>query len=1047
METGLYEQLINKVIELKINRLDVDIFYINTTPIDKSEASKVLSQYLSQVIQYALNQLSGKDSLEQQIKISNRVIKLLSEEIADSDIDENIITAEANILTAILSKLNADYSDFKSHVKEITPYTRLSHSELFTGNNAGISLESEIKKEILSSDKVSFLVSFIKWTGIRIFEKELIEFTNRGGELKIITTSYMGATDLKAVQFLSSLKNTEIKVSYNTSNERLHAKAYLFHRNTGFHTGYIGSSNLSRSALTNGLEWNIKLTTQEVSHLIEKFQKTFETYWQDREFERFTIEQHSEKLGQALKQERYGTKSSFNATTLFDIKPYSYQLEILEKLQTERLVHNRTKNLVVAATGTGKTVISAFDFKQFYRKNPEAKLLFVAHRKEILQQAQATFQGVLKDNNFGELWVGGIQPEQFKHVFASVQTLNNQIDSLNLDSNYYDFIIIDEVHHIKANSYRPILNKFNPNILLGLTATPERMDGADILEDFCGVIAAEIRLAEALNRKLLCPFQYFGITDSIDLSNLEWRNGKYVPSELTKLYTQDDRRVRDIINSIDKYQNNLHQTKTLGFCVSQEHAEYMAEKFHLAGLKAAYLVSSNSQQRHKLRQQFIHGEINYLFVVDIFNEGVDIPEIDTVLFLRPTESLTVFLQQLGRGLRLSEDKDCLTVLDFVGNARSEYDFESKFRAMIGKTNTSVQKELKDDFPHLPLGCSIVLEKKAKEIILHNIKNATSYRKNQLINKIKNFKNQTDLPLTLKNFINLNHVPLEVLYKRDCWTRLLYLAGKHQEFDSKYEKDINRAILNKWLVCDSFSYLSFILSLAKNHFQVNVSALSDIEKQMALMLHYDVWLEKHPFKTLEQSIQAIGTNKFLVNEIIEVLELLIDKIDHLEQDIGLPYQQPLKVHSRYTRDQILTAFGFSTFDKKSHNREGVALNKETNTELLFIDLHKSEEDYSPTTLYNDYAINDVLLHWQSQNATRPDIGKGLDYVNHKEIGRHILIFIRPHKRDEYGLTMGYHFLGSAEMVDTYGSKPMNITWRLQEPMPAYLLKESAKLAVG
>jgi superfamily II DNA or RNA helicase len=1047
METGLYEQLINKVIELKISQLNIDTFYVDTTPLDKSEASKVLSQYLSQVIQYALNQLSGNDSLEKQIKISNRIIELLNEEISDAEIDENIINTEANILTAILSKLNADYSDFKSHVKEITPYTRLSHSELFTGNNAGISLESEIKKEILSSDKVSFLVSFIKWTGIRIFEKELIEFTNRGGQLKIITTSYMGATDLKAVQFLSELKNTEIKVSYNTSNERLHAKAYLFHRNTGFHTGYIGSSNLSRSALTNGLEWNIKLTTQEVSHIIEKFQKTFETYWQDREFERFELEQHSEKLGQALKQERYGTKSSFNATTLFDIKPYSYQLEILEKLQTERLVHNRTKNLVVAATGTGKTVISAFDFKQFYRKNPEAKLLFVAHRQEILQQAQATFQGVLKDNNFGELWVAGYKPERNNHVFASVQTLNNQIESLYLDSDYYDFIIVDEVHHIAACSYRPILNHFHPKILLGLTATPERMDRADILEDFCGVIAAEIRLAEALNRKLLCPFQYFGITDSVDLSKAEWRNGKYISSELTRIYTENDHRVRDIINSIDKYQNDIHNTRTLGFCASQEHAQYMAEKFNLAELNADYLISENNHLRHDIRQKFIQGTINYLFVVDIFNEGIDIPEIDTVLFLRPTESLTVFLQQLGRGLRLSEGKDCLTVLDFVGNARSEYDFETKFRAMIGKTNTSVQKELKDDFPHLPLGCSIVLEKKAKELILANIKNATSFHKNHLIQKIKNFQHQTDLPLTLKNFINLNHVPLEVLYDRDCWARLLYLASVEREFDSTYEKDINRAILKKWLTCDSYSYLNFILNLARNDFQIKFSTLSDNEQIMALMLHYDVWLEKHPFKTLEQSIQAIGTNKALVKEIIEVLELLIDNIDHLEQDIELPYQQPLKVHSRYTRDQILTAFGFSTFEKKSHNREGVALNKETNTELLFIDLYKSEEDYSPTTLYNDYAINDVLLHWQSQNATRPDVGKGLDYINHKIIGRHILIFIRPYKRDEYNLTMGYHFLGTAEMVKSNGSKPMNITWRLREPMPAYLLKESAKLAVG
>ncbi|MCB1593497.1 MAG: DUF3427 domain-containing protein [Xanthomonadales bacterium] len=1047
METGLYEQLINKVIAQKLNLLDRDKFYINKIALDKTEASKVLSQYLSRVIHYALNQIQGKNSLEKQLKISNKIIKVLNKEISDAEIDENIIATEANILNALYEKLNADFTDFKSYLKEITPYTRLSHSELFTGNHAGISLESEIKKEILSSDKISFLVSFIKWTGIRIFENELKEFTNRGGQLKIITTSYMGATDLKAIEFLSSLKNTEIKVSYNTKNERLHAKAYLFYRNTGFHTGYIGSSNLSRSALTNGLEWNIKLTTQEVSHLIDKFQKTFQTYWQDSEFESFKYTDHSEKLKIALRSEKHSSKIQFDTSTLFDIRPYSYQQEILDKLQTERLVHKRNKNLVVAATGTGKTVISAFDFKQFRKQNPEARLLFVAHREEILKQSRATFQGVLKDNNFGELWVGGYEPESLKHVFVSVQTLKNRIKNLQLDSIYYDFIIVDEVHHITASSYRPILNQFNPKILLGLTATPERMDSADILSDFSGVIAAEIRLAEALNRKLLCPFQYFGITDSVDISNVEWRNGRYVPSELTKIYTENDRRVGEIIKNIHKYQKNIYETRTLGFCVDQDHAQYMAEKFHLAGFKADYLVSDNSSLRHELRQRFIKGEINYLFVVDIFNEGVDIPEIDTVLFLRPTESLTVFLQQLGRGLRLAEGKDCLTVLDFVGNARNEYDFETKFRAMIGKTNSSVQKELEDDFPHLPLGCSIVLEKKAKQIILKNIKQATSHRKNQIISKIQNFRHHTNLPLTLSNFISINQIPLEVLYRRECWSYLKYSANCEPEFDEKYAKEIKGAILNKWLACDSYSYLSFILKLAKNNFKIDVSSLTKEERLMALMLHYDVWQKNHSFVNLDNSVQTLGTNRLLVSEIIEALEILIDRIDHLEQDINLQYEQPLKVHSRYTRDQILTAFGFSTFKQKSSNREGVALNKKTNTELLFIDLHKSEEDYSPSTLYNDYAINDFLLHWQSQNATRPDLGKGLEYINQKENNRLILLFIRPHKRNQHGLTNGYYFLGKAKFVETYGSKPMNITWKLQEPMPAYLLKESAKLAIG
>jgi len=415
--------------------------------------------------------------------------------LKDEEFDEDLISTEAKILSAIFNKIDARFSDFDKYLKEITPYTRLSQSELFTGNNAGISLESEIKKEILSSDKINFLVSFIKWTGIRIFEKELFEFTERGGLLKVITTSYMGATDLKAVEYLSGLKNTEIKVSYNTENERLHAKAYLFLRNTGFHTGYIGSSNLSRSALTTGLEWNLKVTTKEVGHIINKFQNTFETYWQDKEFQLFNKIDHSEKLRVALKKERVPDRNS--SAAYFEIKPYPFQEEILENLDTERMVHKRFRNLIVAATGTGKTVVSAFDFNKFRKQYPNSKLLYVAHRKEILQQAQATFQGILRDNNFGELWVDGIEPEKYDCTFASVQTLNNRLESLNLSESYYDFIIVDEVHHIAASSYRPIINYFKPQILLGLTATPERMDGEDILKDFSGTIAAELRWAEA----------------------------------------------------------------------------------------------------------------------------------------------------------------------------------------------------------------------------------------------------------------------------------------------------------------------------------------------------------------------------------------------------------------------------------------------------------------------------------------------------------------------------------------------------------------------
>jgi superfamily II DNA or RNA helicase len=1046
MIEGIYEELVTQLVSQKLKDIDKNVFYVNKSVLDKEEASSILAKHLSQTIKNALNYVKGENQIELQIEIANKIILFLKEELKKEEFTNDLIAIEGEILKAVFSKIDAHFSDFNLHLKEITPYTRLTHSELFTGGNVGLSLESELKKEILSSDKIDLLVSFIKFKGIIILERELKEFTQRGGQLRVITTTYMGASDYKAIQLLSKLENTKLKISYNTGNERLHAKAYLFKRKTGFHTGYIGSSNFSRSALTDGLEWNVKITTKEVSHIIDKFQKTFDSYWQSDDFELFDDSTHKEKLIESLGRGRTGKITDLNLS-FFDIKPFPFQYEILEKLEVERSVHNRNRNLIVAATGTGKTVVSAFDYKKFKNENKSAKLLFLAHRKEILIQSVITFRGILRDNNFGELWVDGLVPDSFEYVFASVQTINNRLYEINFSPEYFDYIVIDECHHLTANSYRGIINYFQPKVLLGLTATPERMDGGDIQEDFHNRIAAEIRLPEALNRKLLSPFQYFGITDSIDLSKVGWERGRYVASELSSVYTANDRRIREIIDALDKYTKDINDVRALGFCITIEHARFMAEKFSLAGLKADYLTSANTQNRDIVRSQLLKKEINYLFVVDIFNEGVDIPEIDTVLFLRPTESLTVFLQQLGRGLRLSENKECLTVLDFVGNSRPEYNFENKFRALIGKTATTVAKEIEDNFPHLPLGCSIVLERKAKQIILENITAATSLNRNQLIQKIQSFQHQTTLALNLKNFIDFHNIPLQMIYKRGGWKRLCQAAGRHDDFENKHEKQIINAISKKWLSCNSTVYFQFILSLAKKAFKVSLNEFTEVERQMLLMLHYDIWQTAGGFKNLELSIKELGRNKVMIDEMIEVLEVLIDRIDFKEIDINLPYKQPLKLHSRFTRDQILAAFGLSTFEKKSSSREGVAVNENLNTELLFINLIKSEENFSPTTMYDDYAINETLFHWQSQNSAGPETPKGISYIKHLEDEKIILLFVREKNKDEYGNTMGYVFVGEGQLREHYGAKPMSIKWELNEPLPHYLWKDAAKLRVG
>lgn len=648
------------------------------------------------------------------------------------------------------------------------------------------------------------------------------------------------------------------------------------------------------------------------------------------------------------------------------------------------------------------------------------------------------------------------KPNSYKHLFASIQSLNLQLDNLPLVADFYGYIVIDEVHHVAANSYRGLLTHFEPTILLGLTATPERHDGVDILADFCGVIAAEIRLPEAINQRHLCPFQYFAIDDATDLRKLNWSRGRYDVAELSNLYTHNEQRVTRIIRSLAETVTDIDNIKALAFCITKEHAEYMAKKFNLAGISADVLTSDNSSERQQKRQSLVSGKLSILCVVDIFNEGVDIPEVDTLLFLRPTESLTIFLQQLGRGLRLTDDKQCCTILDFVGNSRDEYDFSQKFRALVGKTNQSIKDEILNDFPHLPLGCRIELEEKAQSMILRNISRAT-LNANRLTSLMANFKYQTDLPLTLGNFLRLNpQVTLEDIYRirinGQCgWTLLVEAVQGNQIAEPTAQSDLAkayyRAINFHLLGCTSLSYLIFIKQLCQNDFVFN--GLDPIQNQFALMCHYNFW-DKSGTALNVNSLAAsllMLRNKPLQEELLAVLAILINRIHHQEMDLELAQPSALKVHSRYTREQILAAIGASTFVAKSPSREGVLAINEQNLECLFVTLNKSEKQFSPTTMYHDYAISEHLFHWQSQNSARPERGRGLSYIEQQKLGKTVLLFVREQSKNENGRTMGFVNFGKVHYVSHNGSQPMNVTWRLEQPIPDVMWHDAAKLAVG
>jgi superfamily II DNA or RNA helicase len=1045
LKQGIYEEIITKKLQHELTDSNLD-FDIGRSPLDVEEARKVLSSYINSVTRKALKAVRDEEKNDQlallkQIETCNEIITILSQRLDHQEFEQLKIAEEGEVLTHIYSKMNSIRSIGKQEV--IRPITPISESSLFTGSSYEPNMLGELKKEIVSSDSIDMLVSFIKWSGLRIILEELKTFTERGGRLRVITTSYMEATDFKAIQELSKLSNTEIRISYDVQRTRLHAKAYLFKRDTGFSTAYIGSSNLSNPALTSGLEWNVKVTEKDSFDVLKKCEATFESYWNDREFKEFNGENEvdNQTLKLALEKSKVAEDS---VQYLFDIQPYFYQKEILEKLQVEREVHHRYKNLLVAATGVGKTVISSFDYKRFRKANGgKAKLLFVAHREEILKQSLDTFRAILREPNFGDMLVGAQQPSSLDHLFVSIQSFNSKELDKHTESGYYDFIIVDEFHHAAADSYQKLLNHYQPQILLGLTATPERMDGKSILSYFDDHIAAEMRLTEAINQKLLSPFQYFCVTDTVDLSSLKWSRGGYDTKQLENVYTSNDLRSSQIVQSVQKYVTDISDVKGLGFCVSIAHAQYMADFFNKSGIPSIALFGGTDRKsRLEAQQLLVSGEIKFIFVVDLYNEGIDIPEINTVLFLRPTESMTVFLQQLGRGLRLSEDKDCLTVLDFVGQAHRNYSYEEKLRALIGKSKHSVQYYVENGFFNLPKGCFIQLEKQAKEYILRNIKAGANTKVN-LVAKLRTFENDTGKPLSLKNFLEHYHLDLYDFYggnKDRSFSRLLVEAGQANDFKYEDEEWLTKRLPSLFHL-NSRKLLEFLTDY------IETGKVSSKEEELMLNMFYYSFYQSHPEKeglsSIREGIENVLKHPVFKEEIKQIIEVLYDSLETVELPPNLDFPCPLQVHSRYSTAQVLAGLDYNNEEQSPAFREGVKYFKDKKLDIFFITLNKSEKDFSPSTLYEDYAINEKLFHWQTQSKVSEESATGQRYIHHRSMGNKIALFVREYKKEKGSLPSPFVFLGTANYMKHSGNKPMSFVWELEEEMPSYLVPRANK----
>lgn len=1036
---GIYEQVISEKLNLNLEEENENI-NIKKDDIQKEEAKVILSKYIQEVTKQSLNLIKNKD-LNEQVNICNKIINYLSKQTQDEDIKDSIIHKDAQILLSIENK--KDNSIINKNIRPITP---ISQSFLFTNSNHEPDLVSELKREIATSDSIDILVSFIKWTGLRLIKDELIQHT-KTKKLRVITTSYMGASDFKAIKFLSELPNTKVKISYDTERTRLHAKSYMFYRNTGFTTAYIGSSNMSEAAMTRGLEWNMKVSEKDSKNIIDKFKATFESYFNDEEFKLFT-EEESERLKTELYKAKYKQFNIENEELVnFDIRPYHYQQEILDKLKVEREILNHSKNLIVAATGVGKTVISAFDYKNYCKANKGKvnRLLFIAHREDILKQSLKTFRNILKDRNFGGLYTGNYTPDNIDHVFMTIQSFNSKKIEQNTSSKFYDFIIVDEFHHACANTYQTLLNYYNPKILLGLTATPERMDGKDVLEYFDGKISAQMRLGEAIDRKLLSPFQYFCVSDELNLSNLKWSRGGYDKEQISNLITNNKRRAQLIINSLYDYITDLNEVVGLGFCVSIEHAEFMANFFNEKGIESIAISSKCSEEeRDKARIGLTNGVYKFIFVVDLYNEGVDIPEINTILFLRPTDSLTVFLQQLGRGLRLSDNKKCLTVLDYIGQAHKNYNFYEKFASISKKKGKVLKEEIENGFITLPKGCHIQMEKQAKEYILKNI-NSFINNKNTIINKIKSFELESNKELNLINFLDMYDVTLKDIYKtKNTFERLCVSAKIKPNFNCEDEKVLSDGMI-RLIHTDSPRLLTFWINILENISTYKNYKFNEGQEKMLLMLYFTLY-NKVPadlgINNINDMLDRLNKNKEIYKEILEVLRYNLNNISIIPLKDNLEYDSLLEVHSTYTREQILSAFGKNTLDKKYPSREGVLYVEDKKTDIFFITLNKVDKHFSPSTMYEDYAINDELFHWQSQSKTSISSKTGQRYINHMQTNNKILLFVRENNKED-NITSPYTYLGQADIISYNGSKPINITWKLKNKLPSKVAIKAEK----
>jgi superfamily II DNA or RNA helicase/HKD family nuclease len=1003
MEAGLWELLATDAVR---ERVAASGLIADLEPLDDGDAADRLALHVSRVVARTVEAIPEDQRAEKGVELVRRVIGQLGQ-LTD--------LPDGEVLHALYRRLPTGEADVVPR-----PLIPLLDTTLLTNARGEPGLVHQLRTEIASARRIDVVMAFVRRSGLFPLMDELRRHCASGGNVRILTTTYTNSTEPRALDELVAL-GAEVRVSYDETVTRLHAKAWVFHRSAATTTAYVGSSNMTHSAQQTGMEWNVRLSGARNPDVVAKMTAVFDSYWVNGDFVAYDKE---EFLGRTARD----GDSPFLLLSPVGIELRPYQEALLERLELARQM-GQHRNLLAAATGTGKTVMAAVDYVRLRRQLPRHRLLFVAHRQEILDQSRRTFAQALRDPAFGELWVGGRRPAHFEHVFASVQSLA-AADLADLATDHFDIVIVDEFHHAEAPTYRRLLDHLAPVELLGLTATPERADGQDVLARFDGRIAAELRLWDAIEGGYLSPFAYYGIHDGTDLTAVPWKRGQgYDAAALTNVLTADDAWASLVLKQVMEKVTDARRMRAVGFCVGVAHARHMAARFERAGIAAVAISGEtpDAERRNALRD-LADGRLAIVFTVDLFNEGIDVPDVDTLLLLRPTESGTLFLQQLGRGLRRAHGKAVCTVLDFVGNHRREFRYDLKYRALLGgATRREAERAVESGFAYLPAGCSAQLDTVAQAVVLRSIRESLPSTWKARVAALRAIGD-----VGLGRFLDESGLDLADVCDGSLrsWTGLRVAAGlpvaAAHDGDSKLLTAVGRLAH-----VDDAERIGAWGRLVEGPVPPELAAFDERARRLVRMLLGSLWSGAAP-GTLAEALDALWAHPQVRDELLALLSVLAERITHVGGDSGLGADIPLRLHARYTRAEILSAFNVGTAVVPHNWQSGVLHRPEADVDLFTVTLDKSDRGFSPTTRYRDYALSRDLIHWESQSTTAAASATGQRYLHHESMGSRIVLFARLDRSSR-----AFWCLGPATYVSHTGDRPIAITWKLHHPLPADL----------